>query len=420
MYIRFLKRHDIVESAVRCFRRFVKLSPECIEDFINYLVKNERLDEAAKHLADIVNDDNFTSRHGKSKHQLWQELSELIAKHPEQITCLNADAVIRSGFRKFSDQVGQQWCLLADYYIRQALFEKARDVYEEGIQSVKTVRDFTQIFDAYAAFEEELISTSMTGSVDDDDMEMLLARFEDLLERRPFLVNSVLLRQNPHNVHEWMKRAELYKEKPRQCINTFTEALQTVDPLKAVGKLHKLWIAFAKFYEDNEQIDDSRTIFEKAAKVQFRTVDDLAAIWCEYAEMELRQENYDGALRLMKRSTALPQKRANYFDNNEPVQNRVYLSLKLWSMFADLEESFGDFGSTKIVYDRIIDLKIATPQIILNYALFLEENQYFEESFKAYERGVSLFSWPHVFDIWQTYLVKFLSRYGGRKVGLFS
>ena len=127
------------------------------------------------------------------------------------ITCLNADAVIRSGFRKFTDQVGQQWCLLADYYIRQALFEKARDVYEEGIQSVKTVRDFTQIFDAYAAFEEELISTSMTGSVDEDDMEMHLARFEDLLERRPFLVNSVLLRQNPHNVHEWMKRAELYK-----------------------------------------------------------------------------------------------------------------------------------------------------------------------------------------------------------------
>ena len=29
--------------------------------------KNKRLDEAAKHLADIVNDDNFTSRQGKSK-----------------------------------------------------------------------------------------------------------------------------------------------------------------------------------------------------------------------------------------------------------------------------------------------------------------------------------------------------------------
>jgi len=85
-------------------------------------------------------------------------------------------------------------------------------------------------------------------------------------------------------------------------------------------------------------------------------------------------------------------------------------------MFADLEESFGDFNSTKNVYDRIVDLKIATPQIILNYALFLEENQYFEESFKAYERGVSLFKWPHVYDIWQTYLDKFLARYGGRKL----
>ena len=65
---------------------------------------------------------------------MWQELCELIAKNPEAITCLNADAVIRSGFRKFTDQVGEQWCLLADYYIRQGLFEKARDVYEEGIQ----------------------------------------------------------------------------------------------------------------------------------------------------------------------------------------------------------------------------------------------------------------------------------------------
>jgi len=79
--------------------------------------------------------------------------------------------------------------------------------------------------------------------------------------------------------------------------------------MKAVGKLHKLWIAFSKFYEDNDQIDDARTIFEKAAKVQFRSVDDLAAIWCEYAEMELRQENYNGALRLMRRSTTLPGKR---------------------------------------------------------------------------------------------------------------
>ena len=44
--------------------------------------------------------------------------------------------------------------------------------------------------------------------------------------------------------------------------------------------------------------------------------------------------------------------------------------------------------STKAVYDRILDLRIATPQIVINYAVFLEEHKYFEESFKV--RGADL------------------------------
>ncbi|XP_057284881.1 pre-mRNA-splicing factor SYF1-like, partial [Pezoporus wallicus] len=85
-------------------------------------------------------------------------------------------------------------------------------------------------------------------------------------------------------------------------------------------------------------------------------------------------------------------------------------------MLADLEESLGTFQSTKAVYERILDLRIATPQIVINYGLCLEERGYFEESFKAYERGVSLFRWPAVADIWLTYLTKFVARYGGRKL----
>lgn len=41
-----------------------------------------------------------------------------------------------------------------------------------------------------------------------------------------------------------------------QIINTYTEAVQTVDPMKATGKPHSLWVSFAKFYEENEQLDD--------------------------------------------------------------------------------------------------------------------------------------------------------------------
>lgn len=50
------------------------------------------------------------------------------------------------------------------------------------------------------------------------DVELFMSRFEHLMDRRPLLLNSVLLRQNPHNVHEWLNRVQLYegfKEKVR-------------------------------------------------------------------------------------------------------------------------------------------------------------------------------------------------------------
>lgn len=34
--------------------------------------------------------------------------------------------------------------------------------------------------------------------------------------------------------------------------------------------------------------------------MNYKHVDDLAAIWCEYGEMELRHENYDQALRILR------------------------------------------------------------------------------------------------------------------------
>jgi pre-mRNA-splicing factor SYF1 len=82
----------------------------------------------------------------------------------------------------------------------------------------------------------------------------------------------------------------------------------------------------------------------------------------------------------------------------------------------DLEESIGTLESTKAVYDRIFQLKIATPQIVVNYAAFLEEHQYYEESYKVYERGIALFGYPVAFELWNIYLTKFMNRYGGRKL----
>lgn len=59
-------------------------------------------------------------------------------------------------------------------------------------------------------------------------------------------------------------------------------------------------------------------------------------------------------------------------EGDAPVQMRVHKSLKLWSFYVDLEESLGTLDDTRKVYERILDLKIATPQIILNYTALLE------------------------------------------------
>ena len=40
----------------------------------------------------------------------------------------------------------------------------------------------------------------------------------------------------------------------------------------------------------------------------------------------------------------------------------------------------------------------------------LQENKFWEDSFQVYERGVALFKYPHVKEIWQAYLEHFVER----------
>lgn len=86
-------------------------------------------------------------------------------------------------------------------------------------------------------------------------------------------------------------------------METYTKALETINPRKAVGPLYPLYVNFAKFYEEggskdpetgeprNEpDVEQARQIFEKATRVPFKSVDELAEVWCEFAELELRAE----------------------------------------------------------------------------------------------------------------------------------
>ncbi|KAI9311508.1 putative Pre-mRNA-splicing factor syf1 [Dichotomocladium elegans] len=432
LYINFADKAG-GETGIRVLRRYLKLEPSYIESYVEHLIDLERFDEAAQKLVSIVNDTKFQSTKGKSNYQLWQDLCELVVNHCTDVKSLKVEAIIRSGIKRFTDQVGMLYCRLATYWINMGQLEKARDIFEEGITTVLTVRDFTAIFDAYVEFEEEMITTKMemaaereaSGEKDEDedlDLDMRLLRYERLMDRRPFLVNDVLLRQNPNNVSEWEKRVALWGNNKEKVVDTYTQAIQTINPKKAHGKFQELWIKFARFYEDGGDLDSARAIFDKAVKVNYKAVNDLAEVWCEYAEMETRHDNFDQALEVMARATVVPRipgvnpKTINFHDESLSAQQRVFKSLTLWSFYVDLEESVGSVESTKSVYDKIMDLRIANPQVVVNYATFLEENKYFEESYKVYERGIEIFGWPIAFELWNIYLQRFIGRYGGSKL----
>lgn len=434
LYLEFAKMEGVPpETSVRIYRRYIKLEPTHVEQFVDHLLHVERWGEAARLMADALSDPQFQSSEGKSRHQLWFELCDVITKHPDDVQNLNVEAIIRSGMLIFHDEVGRLWASLADYYIRKGMFERARSIYEEALEQVSTVHDFSLVFDAYSQFEESLVTAKIETveeegdeEVDRDagkfwmmdkhnDLDLRLARLEGLMNRRPVMLSSVLLRQNPHNVHEWHKRVRLFEGDPVKQIRTYGEAVRTVDPRKAVGRPHSLWCAFAKFYERHGDIENTRAVFDKGTKADFKTTDDLASVWCEWAEMELRQKNYQGALDLMRKATSEGSSEQIGRGGFVPQQH-LHKSLKLWSLFCDLEESLGTLEGARAVYERMMDVKVATPQIILNYALLLQEHRYFEDSFRVYERGINIFKFPHVKDIWQAYLTQFVDRFKGSKL----
>ncbi|KAK4397071.1 Pre-splicing factor SYF1 [Sesamum angolense] len=442
MYLQSLTQQKLITKTRRTFDRALCALPVTQHDRIweYYLIfvsqKGVPIETfectGAERLAGVLNDDQFFSIKGKTKHRLWLELCDLLTQHASEISGLNVDAIIRGGIRKFTDEFEESMLSIKMETLDDSDDEDNEENGEEEEEEEEDDRlDIEKLRKRIDKFWLK----------DDKDVDLRLARLEYLMDRRPELANSVLLRQNPHNVEQWHRRIKLFEGNPTKQILTYTEAVRTVDPMKAVGKPHTLWVAFAKLYESHKDVSNARVIFDKAVQVNYKTVDHLASVWCEWAEMELRHKNFKGALELMRRATelsALPAKLGtNNFlsvmnlkkmisvsdgvdslaaDGNEPVQIKLHKSLRLWTFYVDLEESLGSLESTRAVYERILDLRIATPQIIINYAMLLEDNKYFEDAFKVYERGVKIFKYPHVKDIWVTYLSKFVKRYGKSKL----
>lgn len=137
------------------------------------------------------------------------------------------EIILKDGIEKFPDQAGRLWVGLATYWIKKGELEKSKQIFENGMNSVVTIRDFTQIFDSYAETSEQIIQFLMDELNEEEheeeeeeggksreekekELDERMKEFEELMERRPFLINDVLLRRNPDDVQEWEKRVILH------------------------------------------------------------------------------------------------------------------------------------------------------------------------------------------------------------------
>jgi hypothetical protein len=60
----------------------------------------------------------------------------------------------------------------------------------------------------------------------DDNTELRFLRLENLIARRPFLVSNTVLKQNPHNVYEWLNRIKLSKGDHQLTQKAYEDAIE--------------------------------------------------------------------------------------------------------------------------------------------------------------------------------------------------
>jgi len=437
LYLKFVKRIKVSETAIRIYRRFIQLNPHCMEDYVKFLEKFHYWDEATKCYLWMINEDKFVSKEKKTKLYFWKQLCNLICEHSSGIISIDVNSVIRSGIRRYPQEIGYLWNLLATYYIRSSLFECAYDIFEEGINSVTTVRDFKLIYESYTEFQNKLIQIKLDlwqeqekeiQKQGDDaifdisspiDLDILMDRLEIFQTNRDLLLSNVRLRQNPNNISEWLNRVRIYIKKGEfnEAADVFATACNSINPDKVNGRYCHLWITFAKFYEEYDKesnsLQNARDIYKMAVKKEYKKINELSLIWCEWAEMELKHKKYEHARQIIKKAAKFPTSKQR---TSKKIKDNLWKSTRMWCFLADLEESMGTLVEIRKVYNTMLKLKVSTLKCVINYANILWNHNYYEDAFRVYERGLSIFPHPHVMTIWFTYIKRFLERYSNERL----
>ena len=480
------------KSKIEIFKRYLKFNSDYKEKFIHYLISIKEFNYAIELIIEILNDENFFSKENKSQYYYWVMICQIINNYPESINTnsnekrIDIDKLIRHGIKKYTDEVGNLWVTLGNYYIKIGLIDKAREIFEEALEKVLTVRDFSLVFNSYLSFEQKIMKQNIFNNIDENedennDIEMEdninndnkklenfeikelenafdelniksienikikekkqkskaennsniintknnnednnindgkfnIIRVNNLLQRRPFLLNSTILRRNPNNCNEWLKRIDLIKNKKDFNLikNMYEEALNTIKINEAYGKLSDIYISYGHFYEENKDIEKANEIFYKGCNLNYKKTEENINMWCLWVEMNVRQKRYKDAYKIIKFICT----------NNINKYYRYNKNLKLWSLYVDLETNLYSNNEKQVIYiyNKMIEYKIANIETIFNYVTYLEKIQNYDKIYNIYEQSMDLFTWPNVYDLCLCYIIDYINHFKDTKIEIF-
>ena len=484
------------KSKIQIFKRYLKYNPDYKEKFIHYLIDIKEFNIAIELIIEILNDENFFSKENKSQYYYWIMICQIINNYPEYINInkndknINIDKLIKHGIKKYTDEVGNLWVTLCNYYITMGFIDKAREIFEEALEKVLTVRDFSLVFNSYLNFEKKILKQNIYNNDENDDKDLEeknqnniddnnddnnkledfelkelenafdelqiktiekenkkeksksknkeknknknkinisntdknnnsndgkfnFLRVDNLILRRPFLLNSTILRRNPNNCTEWLKRIDLIKEKNdfKLIKNMYEEALNTININEAYGKLSDIYISYAHFYEENNDIIKANEIFYKGCNLNFKKTEENINMWCMWCEMNVRQKKYRDAYKIIKFICT----------NNINKYYRYNKNLKLWSLYVDLETNINSNNEKQVIYiyNKMIEYKIANIETIFNYITYLEKIEKYDKIYNIYEQSMDLFTWPNVYDLCLCYIIDYINHFKDTKIEIF-
>ncbi|SOV17005.1 pre-mRNA-splicing factor SYF1, putative [Plasmodium sp. gorilla clade G2] len=267
-------------------------------------------------------------------------------------------------------------------------------------------------------------------------IDLYMDKINYLLDQRKTYIADIKLKNNKNNVYIWLNKIDSIINEEEK-IYLYDECLKYFETNDYIGKLSDIYISYAYYYYNKDEYTNCINIFKLALKqnVFFKSANEIANIFCAWIEVELLEKNYKEALNIARLSIDINKKSYNvlyksstsilpYEDKllNNNMKNNYHTNfnllscMKLVSLIIDMEINYGTVETTLNMFDFLYHSKCITVKIVLTLSTYLYEKKYFNESFKVYEKALSVFHYPYVYPIYVNYINKYIQRYKDKNI----